>query len=48
MQLRMLYEQAKQGILAGSHPVPLDTARQLAGWQMQATWGDCKDGKDVE
>merc|ERR1712130_3129 len=39
-QLKMFYEQAKQAILKGTHPVPEDTAKILAAYQMQIQFGD--------
>jgi hypothetical protein len=48
VQLRMFYEQAKQAILNGTHPVPLETAKKLAAFQIQAQWGDYTEGRKIE
>ena len=45
MQLNLLYEQAKEAILDGTHPVPLETAIQFAALQVQIQFGDHKEDK---
>ena len=45
MQLNMLYEQSKQAILIGTHPVAMDIARQLAAFMIQMQYGDHKEEK---
>ena len=47
-QLRMFYEQAKQAILNGTHPVPEDTAKALAAFQMQIQSGDYIKERRIE
>jgi len=45
VQLNLLYEQAKEAILEGTHPVPLETAIQFAALQVQIQFGDHKEDK---
>ena len=45
VQLNLLYEQAKEAILDGTHPVPLETAIQFAALQVQIQFGDHKEDK---
>jgi len=45
VQLNLLYEQAKEAILDGTHPVPLETAVQFAAIQVQIQFGDHKEDK---
>merc|ERR1712013_103685 len=45
IQLNMLYEQAKQAILMGTHPVAMDIARQLAAFMIQMQYGDHNEEK---
>jgi len=45
VQLNLLYEQAKEAILDGTHPVPLETAIQFASLQVQIQFGDHKEDK---
>ena len=45
IQLNLLYEQAKQAIKIGAHPVNIDTARQLASFMMQIHYKDHKEDK---
>ena len=45
VQLNLLYEQAKEAILEGTHPVPLETAVQFAALQVQIQFGDHKEDK---
>ena len=47
-QLKMFYEQAKQAILKGTHPVPADTAKILAAYQMQIQSGDYIKERRIE
>ena len=47
-QLKMFYEQAKQAILNGTHPVPQDTAKALAAYQMQSQYGDYVKERRIE
>ena len=44
----MFYEQAKQAILKGTHPVPADTAKILAAYQMQIQSGDYIKERRIE
>ena len=44
----MFYEQAKEAILNGTHPVALDTAKRLACLQMQVQTGDYAENKQIE
>ena len=44
----MFYEQAKQAILKGTHPVPEDTAKILAAYQMQIQSGDYIKERRIE
>ena len=41
----MLYEQAKEAILEGTHPVRLEDAIQFAALQVQIQFGDHKEDK---
>ena len=41
----MLYEEDKQAIMKGTHPVDFDTARQLAALLIQIQYGDHKEEK---
>lgn len=45
VQLNLLYEQAKEAILDGTHPVPLETAIQFGALQVQIQFGDHKEDK---
>lgn len=45
VQLNLLYEQAKEAILDGTHPVPLETAVQFGAIQVQIQFGDHKEDK---
>lgn len=45
MQLNLLYEQAKEAILEGTHPVRLEDAIQFAALQVQIQFGDHKEDK---
>ena len=40
VQLNLLYEQYKQAIKNGIHPVTMDIATQLAAYMLQVTYGD--------
>lgn len=43
VQLNLLYQQAKEAILDGTHPVRMDDAVQFAALQAQIQFGDHKD-----
>ena len=45
VQLNLLYEQAKEAILDGTHPVPLETAVQFGALQVQIQFGDHREDK---
>ena len=45
VQLNLLYEQAKEAILEGTHPVRLEDAIQFAALQVQIQFGDHKEDK---
>ena len=45
VQLNLLYEQAKEAILEGTHPVRLEDAIQFAALQVQIQFGDHKEEK---
>jgi len=43
VQLNLLYEQAREGILDGTHPVPEAEAIKFAALQCQVQFGDHKE-----
>uniref|UniRef100_A0A8R1TSD6 FERM domain-containing protein n=1 Tax=Onchocerca volvulus TaxID=6282 RepID=A0A8R1TSD6_ONCVO len=43
VQLNLLYEQCKMGVLQGNHPVPRDLACDLAALQCQIQYGDFQE-----
>jgi talin len=43
VQLNLLYEQAREAILDGTHPVRMDDATQFAALQVQIQFGDHKE-----
>ena len=43
VQLNLLYEQAREAILDGTHPVRMDDANQFAALQVQIQFGDHKE-----
>ncbi|QQP52774.1 Uncharacterized protein FKW44_005021, partial [Caligus rogercresseyi] len=43
IQLNLLYEQAREGILDGTHPVTQSVAEEFAALQFQIQFGDYKD-----
>ena len=43
VQLNLLYEQAKEAILDGTHPVRMEDAVQFAALQSQIQFGDHRD-----
>ena len=45
VQLNLLFVQARDSILNGTHPVTLDKACELAGIQCQAQFGDYVEAK---
>ena len=45
VQLNMLFEQSKQAILAGTHPVTLEESKQFAAYLLQIQFGDHKHDK---
>ena len=45
VQLNMLFEQSKQAILAGTHPVTLEESKQFAAYLLQIQFGDHKQDK---
>ena len=45
VQLNLLYEHAREAILDGTHPVPLEDSIQFASYQVQIQFGDHKEDK---
>lgn len=43
VQLNLLYEQAREAILDGTHPVTMDAAVQFAALQVQIQFGDHRE-----
>ena len=43
IQLNLLYQQAKEAILNGTHPVRQDDAVQFAAYQVQVQFGDHRE-----
>ena len=43
VQLNLLYEQAREAILDGTHPVRQEDATEFAAYQMQIQFGDHKE-----
>lgn len=45
VQLNLLYEQCKVGVLQGNHPVTRDMACDLAALQCQIQYGDLQESR---
>lgn len=47
IQLNLFYEQIKEAIKTGAHPVTLEEARKLAAFIVQITYGNHKEDKHL-